>query len=243
MPRTQIVAALETGSMKAQGSALTHDQRLALAAHLSKITEAEVSTGGLCASGVTPAEAIGNWNGWGVDLSNTRFQPAPGLLAEDIPKLKLKWAFGFPGLRLFWDSPPSTPAAFTSVARMERSTRWTHAHGCIYWTFKAPVTVRSAISLDSRLAYFGDIKANVYAIERTTGKLVWQANVDAHPTARVTGAPALYDGRLYVPVSSVEEPPAGIRNMTAAVFAAVWSRSMRPLANKSGSLTRFPIRP
>ena len=38
------------------------------------------------------------WSGWGVDAGNSRFQPAPaaGLAAADVPKLKLKWAFGFP---------------------------------------------------------------------------------------------------------------------------------------------------
>src|SRR5262249_35484268 len=37
-----------------------------------------------------------SWNGWGNDLANTRFQPAAGarLSAADVPKLKLKWAFG-----------------------------------------------------------------------------------------------------------------------------------------------------
>jgi polyvinyl alcohol dehydrogenase (cytochrome) len=39
------------------------------------------------------------WNGWGNDISNARFQPAKGagLTAEQVPNLKLKWAFGFPG--------------------------------------------------------------------------------------------------------------------------------------------------
>ena len=51
---------------------------------------------------VKPA-AFGNlaskspWNGWGVDASNSRYQPKPGLTAADVPKLTLKWAFGFPG--------------------------------------------------------------------------------------------------------------------------------------------------
>ena len=30
-------------------------------------------------------------------LSNSRYQPKPGLTAADVPKLTLKWAFGFPG--------------------------------------------------------------------------------------------------------------------------------------------------
>src|SRR5206468_10995847 len=38
------------------------------------------------------------WNGWGADIANTRFQrrEAAGLAADDVPRLKLKWAFGFP---------------------------------------------------------------------------------------------------------------------------------------------------
>ena len=39
------------------------------------------------------------WNGWGVDASNARFQPAAlaGLSVRNVPKLTLKWAFGIPG--------------------------------------------------------------------------------------------------------------------------------------------------
>ena len=217
MPRTQIVAALETGAMKTQGSALTHDQRVAVAAYLSKITAADVSTDDRCGASV-PAPLAGQWNGWGVDLSNTRFQSAPGLRAGDVPNLKLKWAFGFAaatgvygqpsigGGRLYFGSQSGT--VYSVDART----------GCIFWTFKAPATVRSAISLDARLAYFGDVKANVYAVDRQTGKLVWQAHVEEHPASRVTGAPMLYQGRLYVPVSSVEEPPAGSPQYSCCTF-------------------------
>ena len=38
------------------------------------------------------------WNGWGNDLSNTRAQTAAAarLTAADVPRLKVKWAFGIP---------------------------------------------------------------------------------------------------------------------------------------------------
>src|SRR5580700_9962916 len=41
------------------------------------------------------------WNGWGAGLANARFQEAAAaqLDAEQVPKLKLKWAFGFPGAK------------------------------------------------------------------------------------------------------------------------------------------------
>jgi len=41
------------------------------------------------------------WNGWGNDpTTNSRFQTAKaaGLTAAQVPQLKLKWAFGFPGV-------------------------------------------------------------------------------------------------------------------------------------------------
>src|SRR5262249_378998 len=39
-----------------------------------------------------------HWTGWGVTVSQQRFQPADmaRLSAANTPKLKLKWAFGFP---------------------------------------------------------------------------------------------------------------------------------------------------
>ena len=35
-------------------------------------------------------------SGWGNDNVNSRYQPTPGLAPADVPKLKLKWSFGFP---------------------------------------------------------------------------------------------------------------------------------------------------
>jgi polyvinyl alcohol dehydrogenase (cytochrome) len=64
----------------------------------------------------------------------------------------------------------------------------------------------SAGSPGSRYAvYFGDVKANVYAVDAETGALLWKKSAESHPLARITGAPALHNGRLYVPVASFEE--------------------------------------
>jgi polyvinyl alcohol dehydrogenase (cytochrome) len=45
----------------------------------------------------------------------------------------------------------------------------------------------------------------VHAIDALTGSQLWQSQVDPHPAARVTGAPVLYRGRLYVALASREE--------------------------------------
>jgi polyvinyl alcohol dehydrogenase (cytochrome) len=85
------------------------------------------------------------------------------------------------------------------------------ATGCLYWSYQAAGPVRSAVSVGPSgtagqyLAYFGDLKGNVYALNAATGALVWKVAADTHPAARITGAPQLYQNRLYVPVASFEE--------------------------------------
>src|SRR4029078_13738541 len=54
-------------------------------------------------------------------------------------------------------------------------------------------------------ACFGDLVANVSAVDAETGVLLWTKRADTHVRARITGAPAFYEGRVYVPVSSLEE--------------------------------------
>jgi len=202
--------------MIAQGAALTPVERLLLAVYLAGAAVEQPATRAnpcpAAAFSISAGEAA--WTGWGVDLANTRFQPAKaaGLDREKVARLKLKWAFGFPGQstapaqpvaaggRLFFGSAAGT------VYSLDAKT------GCVHWTFKAPVTARTAISIEAmgqgRYAlYFGDVKANVYGLDAQTGKLLWQTHVDEHAYARVTGAPALHNGRLYVPVSSAEEVP------------------------------------
>src|SRR3984957_11968341 len=46
------------------------------------------------------------WSGWG-GAGNARFQTkeAAGLTPTDVPKLKLKWAFGFPGAMSMYSQP------------------------------------------------------------------------------------------------------------------------------------------
>ena len=81
--------------------------------------------------------------------------------------------------------------------------------GCTRWTFDADAMVRTAVDVGdaggSEAAFFGDVGGNVSSVDASTGVLRWKRHVEDHPVARVTGTPKLHAGRLYVPVSSVEE--------------------------------------
>src|SRR5580704_12940507 len=164
------------------------------------------------------------WNGWGYDSGNTRFQPAPGLTAEQVPALKLKWAFGFPNANSAYGQPTVVGGRVFVGADTGFVYSLDAASGCVYWSFKANAGVRTSVSIGPGasptryLAYFGDIKGNVYAVNADSGVQVWTERADKQPVARITGAPKLEGGRLYVPLASLEESGGGNPNYPCCTF-------------------------
>jgi polyvinyl alcohol dehydrogenase (cytochrome) len=155
--------------------------------------------------------SLPRWNGWGADIAQRRFQPAAmaQLSPEDVPRLKLKWAFGFPGdtkayaQPTIWGGRVFVGSAGGKVYALDARL------GCQRWVFDAGFSVRTAITIgeDERgtTAYFGDQRGVAYALDAESGKLLWKRRVDAHAGAVITGAPTLAGSVLYVPVSSLEE--------------------------------------
>ncbi len=236
MSPERIYESLTTGTMKAQGEKLTDDQKKILALYMSGRPMGSAGAGDAksmpnrCSANpaLTDPASGATWNGWGVDVTNTRFQgmKAAGLTADQVPQLKLKWAFGFPtGLSSFGQPTVASGRVFVGsdigyVYSLDASS------GCVYWSFEAKGAVRHAISIGpvkgrggARYAvYFGDVHANAYAVNAQNGELLWMTPVEKHFSARITAAPALHDGRLYVPVSSSEGYSAGIPDYACCTF-------------------------
>ncbi|MDE3108905.1 MAG: PQQ-binding-like beta-propeller repeat protein, partial [Acidobacteriota bacterium] len=223
MTPERIYEALSTGLMKVQGASLTEDQRKMLATFLSGRPLGSLQEGSAesmpnrCDSN-PPMTAPGSgpeWNGWGADVANTRFQPAQdaGLSPEQVPNLKVKWAFGYPeGLSAYGQPTVASGRIFVGtdtgyIYSLNAET------GCVYWSYQAEGYVRNAISVravkglgDTKYAaYFGDGHAYAYALDAQTGKPLWKTKVEENFISRVTGAVTVYDGVDYVPVSSSEE--------------------------------------
>ena len=158
------------------------------------------------------SKSAASWNAWGIDASNSRFQSAKaaGLSSQDVPKLKLKWAFGFPGVTTAF----GTPTVFGGrlfVGSADGTVYSLNAQsGCIYWTYKANDGVRTAIiiSPDGQTAYIGDLHSWMHAVNARTGAPLWKTHVEDFPEASITGTPKLDGGRLYVPLSGGEEEVA-----------------------------------
>jgi len=165
--------------------------------------------------GISSLTSAPAWNGWGVDSTNGRFQlaKAAGIAPNQVPGLKLKWAFGFPGATAVYGQPTLVAGRVFVTLDTGYVYSLDAATGCVYWSFQARSAVRNAISIGEvkgqgsarYAAYFGDLRANAYAVDASTGRQLWTTKVDDNGVAGITGAPALYQGRLYVPVSSREE--------------------------------------
>ncbi|HWZ46588.1 MAG TPA: PQQ-binding-like beta-propeller repeat protein, partial [Candidatus Saccharimonadales bacterium] len=222
MSPENILRSLETGRMKDQGSLLRPEQRRALSEFLSGKPfgqEQPAAAIGLCKN--TEAEfspSANDWNGWAPDLTNARFQPAEraGLTAEQVPRLKVKWAFAFPNSPFSWGSPTITggrlfvPSANRLVYALDANS------GCQYWSYESDAPARTAIviaPLPGRpgryAAYFGDQKANAYALDAVTGKLLWKVRIDSHPRSKIVGALEYFAGRVIVPLTGGEEVGLG----------------------------------
>ncbi len=186
------------------------------------------------------------WNGWGRDLDNTRYQPEPAIRAADVPKLALKWAFGYPGSAVagqptIVDGRVFVASATGGVYSLDAKT------GCTYWTYDARTGVRTAVTIGElappkmaprpkkskrskrtpahlevqkapSAVFFGDDRGAVYALDAQKGRLLWKTQVEGHPTARILAAPTLYQNRLYVAVASSEPSAAADANYPCCTF-------------------------
>jgi polyvinyl alcohol dehydrogenase (cytochrome) len=210
-----VQTALTTGIMSIQGIVMNNDEIRAVATFVTGKQfggdalprQAFCRDSGALAPDILVAP---HWTGWGGD-DNHRAQTAAmaGLTASDVPKLKLKWAFGIPGVLRAYAQPTVAGGRLFIGTGSHKVFSLNASTGCVHWTFDAEGGVRTAISLGrigSRwAAYFGDQSGWAYAVDARGGQLIWKTRVENYPAALVTGAPALYERHLYVPVSSGEE--------------------------------------
>jgi polyvinyl alcohol dehydrogenase (cytochrome) len=218
-----VLTALTNGKMQQQGALLSEPQRLLVS---------QFATGKLIAT-TRPAQAVSlctdntpmgdpakgaSWNGHGNGPEATRFAKSGGITAADLPRLKLKWAFGYASV----GSARTQPALVGGRLFVSSENGELHAlnprTGCTYWTFKAQAGVRTAPSVAAyrtaagargHAVYFGDMKANAYAVDADTGKQIWTRRLDDHASAAITGAPIVHDGRMFVGTQGLGEEGRG----------------------------------
>jgi polyvinyl alcohol dehydrogenase (cytochrome) len=132
----------------------------------------------------------------------------------------LKWSFGFPGAAATFGQPTSFAGKLFVGSEDGTVYALDSATGCLWWSFKASATVKTAVSIahQGRTALFGDTNGYVYALKVADGSVIWKVHPDSHPTARITGSPLLVGTRLFVPISSGEEGAAADPSYPCCTF-------------------------
>ena len=209
-----MLKSLDEGIMQAQAAALTDQQRRDIVEYVTRASADTTESPPLpmCNDAVSfDTAALPPAVGWGHDTD--RFTPAAagGIDADEARQLQLKWTFVYPNVLRARSQPAVGWGAVYTGSQDGTVYAFDLDSGCVHWTFQASAEVRTAIVLTrigAPLAIFGDILARLYAVDAMTGELVWSIKADDHPSATLTGSPALVDDRLFVPVSSLEVIPA-----------------------------------
>jgi polyvinyl alcohol dehydrogenase (cytochrome) len=227
---------------------------------------AETAGTGCRAAGKAAIPDLPDWNGWGNSPRNARMASASpaGILAADLPRLRLKWAFGFDGDSLAFSQPAVVDGRLFAGGASGAVFALDPRSGCRLWTFKADAGVRTgfvvatAAGSPDKLVVFGDQHGVVYALDAASGILRWRLQADPHPAAMITGTPQVSGGALYVPVASYEENFAPDAHYACCTFRGsllkvdlasgrrVWQTYMIPAAagrtgtNKTGAPSYGP---
>ena len=120
-----VLAALTTGPMAVQVQSLTDQQKRLIAIYLGGRPLGSAEAGeaktmpNRCAANPDLGDPLAGaaWNGWGVDIANTRFQPAKaaGLSASDVPSSSTA-----PHIDSAADLPKTTTATTVKTWRIAR---------------------------------------------------------------------------------------------------------------------------
>ena len=225
--------ALSSFAMRRQGATLRSAERRAVAEFLSgrppgsyRAPLDQIAKTAYCTAAVAsqPNPLSGSaWNGWGADARNTRHQTsaAAGLSGNDVPRLRVKWAFGLPGASASGSQVSVVGSRLFVGSRNGIIYSLDAKTGCIVWTFEADAGVRSTPVVNATgtpTVFFGDAHAQAYALDALTGALKWKTKVDEHLDAMITSGLAYANGRLYVPVSSLEEGSAVVAAYECCTF-------------------------
>jgi len=234
-----IYDAMKDGAMATQAAGLNEIQLYAIAyflTHKAPVPRTSAPDPNRCATQKPLDLRAGVWNGWGFDPANSRYQPNPGLTTAQVPTLKVKWSFSYPGTK---NAQATVFGGRVWVASMAGKVYSLDAKtGCVYWRtdqragVRATMTVARNPSAPSKYAlYLGDDRQYVRALDALSGKELWATRIGDHVSGRISGAPTLYNGVIYAALASGEENLMGTSNYKCCTFrgavAAVDARTGR----------------
>jgi polyvinyl alcohol dehydrogenase (cytochrome) len=237
----EIFNELKNGSMRPMAEGLSDVEVGAVSAYLAPPVKGAGATGVAstapsaqppdppkCADPDRFAIRTADWNGWGRNAANWRYQPAPGFTVAQASRLKVKWSFAFEAGK--YGQPTIVGGRVFLAGYGGRIYSLDARTGCLRWRFDDGAPSRTTISIgrlaaapSGYAAVFGDFRFGTashteVALDAVSGKLIWRQRIEDHPLAVLTGAPTIWGGRVYQPTSSGEELTASRANYSCCTF-------------------------
>jgi polyvinyl alcohol dehydrogenase (cytochrome) len=174
---------------------------------------------GLSAQSQSDLPRSGEWRIAGQNLNNSWSQPAEHSISPaNVKELRPKWVFTTGGDVSATPTVDGDAVYFPDWGGSLFAVKKTS--GRLIWSHKISeydgvdgAVSRVSPAVDGNQVIIGDILsgnkvhkgANVMAVDRESGTLRWMTHVDDHPAAIITGSPVVFDGVVYIGVSSSEE--------------------------------------
>jgi polyvinyl alcohol dehydrogenase (cytochrome) len=193
-----------------------------------------------------PESGSEQWRIAGQNLSNTWNQPAEhSISTANVKGLNPKWVFTTGGDVSATPTVDGDAVYFPdwggnlfAVKKDSGQLIWSHKISDYDGVEGAISRVSPAV--DANQVIVGDILnskqvhngANVISVDRQTGTIQWMTQVDTHPAAIITGSPVVFDGMIYIGISSSEETLA----LNPAYPCCSFRGSIVALDEKSGAM-------
>ena len=245
MSPTAIYKSLDEGIMKTQAENLSTEGKRYVTEYITRAiidesADLSLSQPNFCDNtALNPERPVYGVN-WGHNTNRFSSAKIAKLSKEEIGNLELKWSFAFPNALRARSQPTIGMGAVFVGSQDGRVYALDLDTGCTKWIFSATAEVRTGVVLSwsgqpsqetDPMVFFGDLLGRTYAVNALNGQLVWSLRTDDHPSTTLTGTPAFFEGKLFIPVSSLEVVPAADPEYDCCTFRG----SILAVDAKSGS--------
>lgn len=204
------------------------------------------------------ASPDGGWVVAGHDVGNTRDATTEHVIGpRSVSGLSAAWSLTTGGNMRVTPTvadgtvySPDETGTLWAVDAHTGKVRWSHSISD--YTGTADSSVRTSPAVYGDELVFGDTDlghgADVMAVDRRTGRLLWRTQVESHVASLITSSAVVYQGTVYVGVSSAEEVAAtapgyqccSFRGSVVALNAAtghlLWKTYTVPVGYTGGSV-------
>ncbi|MDA0190028.1 MAG: PQQ-dependent methanol/ethanol family dehydrogenase [Proteobacteria bacterium] len=186
---------------------------------------------------VNDAKTADNVVSYGMGTQGQRFSPLNKINTQNVKNLVPVWSFSFGGEKqrgqesqpLIHDGKMFVTASYSRIFALDAKTGkklWKYEHRLPEGIMPCCDVVNRGAALYGDLVIFGTLDAQVVALNKDTGKVVWKAKVDEYSAGySMTAAPIVVKGKVITGVSGGEFGVVGrIEARDALTGKLVWTR-------------------